>query len=449
MVHDSVREELALKISPIKTVKPVIEEKPVLSTPPVIAAPRNIPIVPKDNIRQNIEKPVTPIPPKNPPTLPNLNKATSPTLVGFQNKNTTLPDWRLQLQNSVRKRLDEQKSEGLVDAVMPSAPRLVNLVNGATALNPQIIEEVIPVPPSNSTVKNALKRIEESRRKYLLNETAPAPVEQTHVEQSTVKQFPTVLPNRPQEFLPKQSENTVNNSFSKPNIVQFSSETKVSNEVKITGETKIEKFDTNKLPPLPLPAKISSSFEKRPVEPKKIYLDFSDDDLLEIHTTNISEVMAYNDSEAINIEASDSIEEFEEMDDYAPIPLRFNAALFDLLICSFLSLLLLSPFMLLNGKFFSIEGFFAFLATSAIVMFIYLTTTIALLGRTFGMRIFSLEIIDIEENDYPTLHQAAVSSSVYLLSLIFVGIGFLPMLLNREKRAAHDLLSRTIIIREE
>jgi uncharacterized RDD family membrane protein YckC len=141
-------------------------------------------------------------------------------------------------------------------------------------------------------------------------------------------------------------------------------------------------------------------------------------------------------------------EETEENEDFAPISLRFNAALFDLLICSFLSLVLLSPFMLLNGRFFSFEGFFAFLATCSIVLFIYLTTTTGFLGRTFGMRLFSLEIIDIEENAYPTLHQAAVSSSVYLLSLGLGGVGFLTMLVNSEKRAAHDLLSGTIVVKE-
>jgi uncharacterized RDD family membrane protein YckC len=202
------------------------------------------------------------------------------------------------------------------------------------------------------------------------------------------------------------------------------------------------------LPPLPLPAKISSSFEKRPVEPKKIHLDFDDDDLLEIHQTNGAEVVAHSEAELLEIEEIEGSGSTEEVEDYAPLPLRFNAALFDLLICSFLSLVLLSPFMLLNGRFFSLEGFFAFLATVSIVMFIYLTTTIGFLGRTFGMRIFSLEIVDVEENDYPTLHQAAVSSSVYLISLALGGIGFLTMLLNSEKRAAHDLLSGTIIVKE-
>jgi uncharacterized RDD family membrane protein YckC len=64
------------------------------------------------------------------------------------------------------------------------------------------------------------------------------------------------------------------------------------------------------------------------------------------------------------------------------------------------------------------------------------------------MRLFSLEIVDLEGEDYPTFHQAAVSSSVYLLSLALGGIGFLTLPFNEDRRAVHDLVSGTIIIKE-
>jgi uncharacterized RDD family membrane protein YckC len=128
--------------------------------------------------------------------------------------------------------------------------------------------------------------------------------------------------------------------------------------------------------------------------------------------------------------------------------MRFNSGLFDLIIGGFLSLFLLAPFMLTGGDWFSFTGLLAFLATCSIVMFIYLTTTIGFYGRTFGMRIFSLEVVDIDGENYPTLHQAAVSSAVYILSLVFGGVGFLPMLFNHEKRAAHDLVSGTMVVKE-
>lgn len=414
MLNDSVREELALKITPvIKTEK----SEEVKFAPKL--EPTAPPVFPKQPINLN-----------PPPTAEILTKPTSQTLVGFQNKNATLPDWRLQLQNSVRKRLDEHKTESSeVQVVQPAAPRrIAPMNNGATALKTEIVEEPQSVQATNPTIANALRRIEESRKKYLVSD---APIESQPIEpQTTVKQFPRTLSNRSLEYLPKQDQSQFVPNPAKPNVVQFST------------DTKVEKYDTAKLPPIPLPAKISSSFEKKP-EPRKIEINWDELDNEPIHRTNGNKVAADVESEAVATAG-----ETDEVEDYAPISLRFNAAIFDLLIGSFLSLILLSPFMLLNGRFFSTEGFFAFLATCSIVMFIYLTTTIGFLGRTFGMRLFALEIVDIEENDYPTLHQAAVSSSVYLLSLAFGGLGFLTMLLNTEKRAAHDLLSKTIIVKE-
>ena len=73
---------------------------------------------------------------------------------------------------------------------------------------------------------------------------------------------------------------------------------------------------------------------------------------------------------------------------------------------------------------FSMSGLIAFIPTCAIVMFIYLTAAVGFYGRTVGMRMFSLELVDVDENEYPSLHQAAVNSAVYLLSMAFAGAGF-------------------------
>jgi uncharacterized RDD family membrane protein YckC len=427
MLNDTVREELALKISPLpKTVPAEVIENPTPITPavpPVKELEISIPPALKLNNR--------------PQTTEIMTKTTSPTLVEFNNKNATLPDWRLQLQNSVRKRLDNRQDNSAV-TVAPSAPRQVNLVTrGATALKAEVEVKPEPIVPANSLLSKALERIDQSRQKYLITETAPP------VAEAIVKPFPQTVQQNSLNFLPKTDREEILANQPKPNLIQFRSET----QIEAKDEIKAEKFDTNKLPPIPLPAKISSSFDKK--EPKRIVLEIEDDipdihqtKIENIHQTQAAEVVADNETETV------SAEQTEEIEDLAPISLRFNAAIFDLLIGSFLSLILLSPFMMLNGRFFSWEGFIAFLATFTIVMFIYLTTTIGFLGRTFGMRIFSLEIVDIDENEYPTLHQAAVSSSVYLLSLAFGGIGFLTMLLNTEKRAAHDLLSKTIVVKE-
>ncbi len=64
------------------------------------------------------------------------------------------------------------------------------------------------------------------------------------------------------------------------------------------------------------------------------------------------------------------------------------------------------------------------------------------------MHLFSLEMIDADAEEYPTLHQAAVSSSVFLLSLAFGGAGFVTCLFDEDGRAIHDLVSNTLVVKE-
>lgn len=434
MVFDSVREELALKISAgVKNISNEVKEKPVISItselpPPIIEPIAATTIAPADELIEPIvNEPVI----KKPQTAPLPVRPTSPTLVGFNNKNAALPEWRLQMQNAVVKRRGGREIPVTTDvpakpqvAVSRSHSRQTNLTTqGATAL--KVETETKPALPSAqlSPLERALLRIEESRQKFLVEEPketiAPA-------SQSSVKQFPSFPQNRrPDVFQGINQSQPIVKFTTKPNVTSIS-------------ELKAEKFDTNKLPPLP--AKISSSFENRPV----IHADLNDIEDEEFIRKTVDLPQDVETYEETAIEAQSD----EEIDDCAPLSLRFNAAIFDLLIGAFASLLLLSPFMLLKENFFSGEGFLAFLATCAVVMFIYMTASIGFLGRTFGMKLFSLEIVDIDENAYPTLHQAAVSSSLYLVSLGLGGLGFLTLLLNNEKRAAHDLLSGTIIVKE-
>ena len=426
MVFDSVREELALKISPIPKMTIAEESKIELKNKPFSQLPLdiNLPIV---------NKPVEIIIPMvNKPLTSEIRvKHTMPTLVEFHNKNATVPEWRLQLQNSVRMR-NERNAETLATSFIQTTPRRTNLVtNGATALKAEQFEQidplttVNPIIASNPTLAKAMQRIEASRKKFYIE-----PVE-TEIE------VPANLPVQktfPYSVVSKSSEFTNENNLETP--------TKFVPNYKV-GEPLIEtkaKFDTNKLPSLP---NIDSNVSKPAISITKVDLNLVDDYLPNVHTTFSPEVVAYGEAQAV-----ESTDETGEIDDCAPISLRFNSAIFDLIIGSFASLILLAPFMLLNGKFFTLAGFFAFLATCSIVMFIYLTTTVGLIGKTLGMKLFSLEIVDIEENAYPTFHQAAVSSAVYLLSLAFGGLGFLTLLMNNEKRAAHDLLSGTIIVKE-
>lgn len=354
-------------------------------------------------------------------------KPTSPTLVEFQHKETVLPEWRLELKNAVRQKL--QKTAVSDNEEIFPTPRAIKRTHGATALKTEYVEETIdePVLHENVTVQKALKRIQQSREKFLAVENEP--IAETVVEAAPKKDFPYHIATRTNEVTEVK---TPEHTLTKPKLI---------------SSLPVENFnrDTNKLQPLPKPAKIATSFSR------KIEMDIIDD-VPAMPKDEIPVDSAKNEITITPQKTDDFIEteviETDEIEDLAPFAMRFNAGLFDLIIGGFTSLILLAPFILLGGNWFTTAGLFAFLATCSIVMFIYMTTAVGMFGRTFGMKMFSLEIIDIEENDYPTFHQAAVSAAVYLLSLALCGSGFLTVLFTDDHRAVHDIVSGTLMVKD-
>lgn len=412
MVNDSVREELQTKINapvrrraPAPRVELTANEAPVIEAPAAAAPPkREIP---------------RPTPPLKRETNPLSGPKTSPTLVEFQNKNATVPDWRLQLQNSVRQRKGGtvQRTEAVSDQAQP---RL--MTNGANALKAEVVEEPKPRPAehSNPRIANALKRIDESRKTFLPEKPCRSP--KTSTATSTAQRsYPFNVVSRTQTAPQRTPEGKpIISDPPKPTLVP-------------TFKIDKKKLDTNKLPQLSeLSAAIS---EPQPVIEKPRTPAPASIPEISIH-------VAKPQTGQLPLINSDEIE------DLAPISMRFNAALFDLIIGAFGSFLLISPIVLMGGDWFSFAGIAAFAGVWATTMFIYLTLAIGMYGKTLGMRMFGLELIDAEESDYPTFHQAAVHSAVFLLSIPFFGIGFLPMVFNEERRPAHDLAAGTIIVTE-
>ncbi|MBX3244847.1 MAG: RDD family protein [Acidobacteria bacterium] len=358
-------------------------------------------------------------------------KCTSPTLVDFQPKHTMLPDWRLQLQNSVRMRstggvreLALAGNESRQDESEPKITRTTTASKDASA-NANDTEQAA----KNPMVANALRRIEESRKAYLPDkETRPSAAPQRNYP------FNVVSRTEPPVAVPVSMPVAPPVSVQKPKLV---------------SSLRIEKraYDTNKLPPI---ARVTETdpvmpvIENAPVEvpnPAEV-------EILHSTETVIAEVRpaeAENILEAAENETTHEIA--EEYDDLAPFSMRFAAGLFDVVIGAIGSLIIVSPF-IAGGTWLSVSGVLAFTALLGIFLFLYLTASISLWGGSFGMRIFSLELIDADDSSTPTVHQAAVHSAVYILSLAFLGAGFLTVLFNEEKRAVHDLVSGTLVIRE-
>lgn len=419
MINDSVREELQLNIS-APSIPVNVERK---------AFPVN---------SGRLERTAQAVLPRSAPVrtvtaeLPAKN--TNPTLVGFQSQNAAMPDWRLQLQNAVRQRNGSAAAESGGESA-PEVYQKQLVTSGANALKAEYVAETAPAGHDNPKVAAALQRIEQSRRRFgAEEEPKPATHKASPVQN---KSYPFNVVSRTPGAAQRPAAEMVAavNVLPKPKLV---SSLRLGKEV----------LDTNKLPPIPESIKISSSFDK-PFSgaPGKSTGELSHE---VIHIPKVEEEEPLQEMALDTRKEEVVVEEVEadEIEDLAPFAVRFNAGLFDLIIGAFISMILLSPFVLMGGNWFTWAGLFAFGATSAVVMFVYLTTCLGLFGKTLGMRIFSLEVVDIEESDYPTFHQAALSSTVYLLSLALGGIGFLTVPFNEEKRAMHDLLSGTIVVKE-
>ncbi len=361
------------------------------------------------------------------PTTSDLSvKLTNPTLIEFHSRNSTVPEWRLQLQNAVRQRQELDRPQADDDENLPAVPRARLVTSGANAYKTELSEkpQQKQILHDNPDVARALQRINDSRQKFLVEEEKKSQPAPSVSAPKASKNYPFYIAGKTVDSNIKPAEaNPSINSFAKPKLAS-------------SLGTEKEKLDTNKLPAPPKPAQLSTSFAARTVISKDVEAKIEQTPKTEIKLIKSEEIVEQNKTEN------------DEFDDCPTFAMRFNAGLFDLIIGSFSSLLILSPFILWGGSWVSTAGLFAFVVTCAIVMFIYLTTTIGIYGKTFGMRLFSMEVVDLEGEDYPTFHQAAVSSSVYLLSLALGGIGFLTLPFNEDRRAVHDLVSGTIVIKE-
>lgn len=418
MMYDSVREELQTKITS-GPLRPTVSEPDVVLN--VQSAPAPEPVLPAPSTRPperplNVRQSIVPPPMKRPETAGLAAPKTSPTLVGFQSPNTSLPDWRIKLQNSV-----QQRRGGSVEAVSDQSTGDAKRfpLNGGAALNAEIVQPPKPAPKleiADQRVANALRRIEESRIAFQeIKPTAPAKRENPHP-------FGVVAPSSTKPAGPAIKAVAA----AKPKLV--------------SPPPIVLKRDTNKLSPLP----VAPEVEQPPVieRVERLSSGSLSGEFADIRRIHIK----------ADVEELDGFEtvaaESDEIEDLAPFSMRFCSGLFDMIISGFASLILISPLAFTRGDWFSTAALLTLAATFAVVTFIYMTACLGFFGKTLGMRLFSLELVDAVENEYPTMHQAAVNSAIYLISLVFAGAGFATVFFNEERRAAHDLLSGTILVRE-
>ncbi len=85
--------------------------------------------------------------------------------------------------------------------------------------------------------------------------------------------------------------------------------------------------------------------------------------------------------------------------------------------------------------------------TVLVAIFLYLTFSIALTGRTLAMRLFSLRVVDARTGLIPTGAQSAGRAVFYIMSIGIAGLGLIYMFVDRERRTAHDRFTSTAVVR--
>lgn len=399
MMNDTVREELQTKISTGTAVRREPQpERPAIADPPTQGV-AGIALQPARAKTANLTAPKT-----------------SPTLVEFQQKSTALPDWRLQLQNAVQQRKGSQT---------PSAERQPLAVTAAVTQRPQPVPQNFEqqIETADPRVANAMRRISESRKAFLEPDVSPK-LNRSYAPTQPSRPFGVVSPGVPGTAAARAASPAP--AIPKPRLVD---------------PPPVLKRDTNKLPRI----EISEPLLRAEPIPSSAPKGITDDRSAEFAEITRIHIRA-DEKPAEDVEWP--VTETEEIEDLAPFSMRFGAGLFDFIIGTFASMVLLSPIAFTSGDWFTATGLLTFAGTTGIVMFLYLTLCLGFLGKSVGMKLFSLELVDAVENEYPTLRQAAVNTAVFLLSVLFLGAGFIAVFYNEEKRALHDLLSGTILVRE-
>jgi len=330
-------------------------------------------------------------PPKTIQATPPPRK--TPSLIEFPGVNrSSLPEWRKELGERVREAQEKRAQKAMMEAA--EFEPLFSELETKTAPMLELLPQA-EIAPMNPLVVAALRRIERAHSQPGGNAavaTALAYEEQPTLDLNTSPTTPAVDEVVADEVAPKPE--------------------------RVHNLAVVPSPEVTKAEPPPEPRKPRRVIDDRN-DPCLNYLD-------SIPTSVLVESREYNS---------------------APLFRRLLSAVTDLIVVG----LLTSPILALTGLTSfqwqnpRVIGFVV--ATFLVVGFLYLTVSVAFTGRTLGMKLFALRVIDARTGLIPTGSQSAGRSLVYLLSLASAGIALVYLFINHEKHTMHDRFTRTAVIR--
>jgi len=336
---------------------------------------------------------------------PQLKKST---LIEFPGVNrSAIPEWRKGLSDRVREVQERRAREAALERERQQ---------DETGLpSPQL--ELLPpaeVPEMNPLVAAALKRIERAHQS-----AAPEPRQHRNALATAVAYAPAREENEPEVLSPVLLSPQL--TFEPEVDVHLSVETETPPQIEKSHSLVVVTAMEDILPEPIQP-------ESKPA-PKRLIVDDPNDPALN-----------YLDSISRSVRV-------DEVDTRRPSTFRrLVCGFLDLIICAALCGPIVGAMKMMATNFKDLRTIEVLAASFVVFAFIYFTLTIALTGRTWAMRLFSLRVIDRKTGLIPTGSQSVGRSLIYLISIGLAGLGILSALISREGYTAHDQLTRTAVI---
>jgi uncharacterized RDD family membrane protein YckC len=139
--------------------------------------------------------------------------------------------------------------------------------------------------------------------------------------------------------------------------------------------------------------------------------------------------------------------QIEQRDERAPFFSRFAASVIDWLLVTVIAagivfLLHPSKTILHDVRLLETAG-----AIAVALSILYSTFALTLAGRTFGMKLFGLNIVNARDGFTPSFFRSLLRALSYLFALAICGFGIFYTLIDDERRGLHDHLAGTIVVK--
>jgi uncharacterized RDD family membrane protein YckC len=314
------------------------------------------------------------------------NQQTS-TLIEFPGTSRTVPEWRKQLSQRVREVQERRAREAAEEIAAAQEAGMVSCALPSAQL------ELVPdleQPAMNPIVSKALERLERARH--------PDQVAGGFAAAATAPAFEPEIISEPEADEPKPVE-------TKPKLT-----------VVAPSKPRTEPADQKTEPS-----------DRKPV---RVISDSVDDVALSYLETCLS----------LPAIAADTTNES------AGFGRRLTGGTLDLLFIALLAAPFAAAIEFADGNWLNPRIIGLMTGITLVLMFAYLTVSIALTGRTLGMKIVSLRTIDMRTGLIPTGGQSIKRALGYIFALAILGLGVIYALVDPDRRTIYDRFSKTIVI---